>query len=298
MIRLVVAALLLPVCAWSGTTFDSELWVSSKTGVGTSSPGARFEARGSSLTTSWFQASGVDLSPAFAVGASGTLGLSTASAARVTVSGSGDSGDLALELRGGDLYPSSGSYQATLGYAGGTLYRHPVKSQHADAVSSNTLTFGLWTGGSSGAVGTRDALTLLTHSTGSTVHVLPPAGAAVSTHAVGLIVSNGTDVGAGTMRCFDEAAPSSALRKEAVEPLGEAVERSAYEEVRSLRHAAFKYKKARRPKVHRGLLYEEAPDSVRAPGGAVSFDRRLLNAELALRELLRELERQEGEVRP
>lgn len=279
------------------TTFDSELWVTSRTGVGVSNAEARFEARGSSLTSSWFQISGMDLTPHLKVAPDGTLALSTTSAARATVAGAADADDLALELRGGDLYPATLNYQATFGYAGGSLYRHSIRSKHANSVSSNSLTFSVWNGAdSSTAIGTREVLTLLTHSTGSTIHALPPSGAALSTYTVQLVVSNGTEIGAGTMRRKSEGSVSSALSKEEIRPLGPDSERAAYEDVRNLRHVRFRYKGMKGKKRFRGLLYEEAPASVQAPGGAVSFDRRLLNAELAARELLRELELEQSDA--
>ncbi|MBI3298121.1 MAG: hypothetical protein HYZ75_08155 [Elusimicrobia bacterium] len=275
--------------------FDSELWVSSKTGVGTSSPGARFEAKGTSATSSVFQVSEVDLSPAVRVGPDGTLGLSTASAARVTVSGAADAGDLALELRGGDLYPATSNYQMTAGYAGGTLYRHSIRSKHATSVSSNSLTFSVWNAAdASTAIGTREVLVLLTHSTGTTAHVLPPAGAAISTYTLQLIVSNGSGVGGGTMRRKSEGTVSSALIKDGIRSLGPEAERQAYEDVRALRHVGFRYK-AGKGRKQRGLLFEEAPATVRTPEKSVSVDRRLLNAELAARGLLRELAELEKE---
>lgn len=281
--------MLLATGAQAQTVFDSEVWVASKTGVGTSSPGARFEAKGSSSTTAWFQASGVDLSPAVRVGSDGTLGLSTAAAARATVSGSGDAGDLALELRGGNAYPAASSTQATFGYAGGTLYRHALRSQHAATASSNTLTFALWsTADASPSVGTKEVLSILTHSTEMTVHVLPPPGATLSTHTVQLIVSNGSAVGAGTMMRASEGTASSALIKVAIEPLGPQAEAQAYREVSALSHVRFRYKGSKGQK-QRGLLYEEAPESIQTPGKALSVDRRLLNAEMAAKELLRRL---------
>lgn len=292
-----IAGLAFPGLCQAQTVFDSELWVPGKTGVGTASPGARFEAQGTSATASVFQVSGVDLSPAFRAGADGTLGLSTASAARGTVSGFGDAGDLALELRGGDLYPATSNYQATFGYAGSTNYRHAIRSKHANNVSSNSLTFSVWNAADSAStIGSREVLALLTHSTGTTVHVLPPSGAAISTYTVQLIVSNGTDVGAGTMRRMSEGSVSSGLIKEGIRPLGPAAEQKAFEDVRGLKHVRFRYK-GTKGKKFRGLLYEEAPESVQRGGGAVSFDQRLLNAELATREILRDLEREEGEVK-
>lgn len=292
---LLVLSLVLP--AQAQTTFDSEVWVASRAGVGTGSPGARFESRGSSSTASWFQVSGVDLSPAFRVGSDGALGLSTASAARLTVSGAGDAGDLALELRGGNDYPAASSTQATFGYAGGTLYRHAIRTQHAPTASSNTMTFALWSSAdAAGAVGTKQVLTVLTHSTGTTAHVMPPPGAVLSTYTVQLIVSNGTAVGAGSMMRGSEGTASSALIKEAVEPLGPEVWVEAVRDVAGLKHVRFRYKGAKGAK-QRGLLFEEAPESIKTPASALSVDRRLLNAELAAQELLRRLATAEAEAR-
>lgn len=294
--KALLLVLVLVPAAGAQTVFDSEVWVASRTGVGTGSPGARFESRGSSSTASWFQVSGVDLSPAFRVGSDGTLGLSTASAARLTVSGAGDAGDLALELRGGNDYPSASSTQTTFGYAGGTLYRHAIRTQHAATASSNTLTFALWSSAdAAGAVGTKQVLTLLAHSTATTVHVVPPPGAVLSTYTVQLIVSNGTTVGAGSMMRGGEGTASSALIKEGIEPLGPAAGAEAARDVAGLKHVRFRYKGAKGPK-QRGLLFEEAPESIKTPANALSVDRRLLNAELAAQELLRRLAAAEAET--
>lgn len=287
--RILLLILALVPAAQAQTALDSEVWVLGATGVGTTSPGARFESRGSSSTSAWFQVSGVDLSPAFRVGSDATLGLSTASAARLTVSGAGDAGDLALELRGGNSYPAASSTQATFGYAGGTLYRHAIRTQHAATASSNTLTFALWsTADASSAIGTKQVLTLLTHSTGTTVHVAPPSNAVLSTYTVQLIVSNGTTVGGGTMMAASEGVVSSAILKEAIEPLGPEAQGQAYRDVSGLKHVRFRYKGAKGPK-QRGLLYEEAPESIKTPAKALSVDRRLLNAEMAAQELLKRL---------
>ncbi|MBI2362825.1 MAG: tail fiber domain-containing protein [Elusimicrobia bacterium] len=235
------------------------------------------------------QASGIDLTPAFRVGADGALGLSTASAARLTVSGVGDAGDLAAELRGGDLWPATSNYQLTFGYAGGALYRHSIRSQHAVTQSSNSLRFFLWTPpDTSTALGSAEALRLVSHSTGATVHVLPPVAPAISTTTVELAVSDGLTLGAGRMHVREQQTGSSALIKDDIRPLGPEAEVQAYEDVRSLRHVRFRYKRAG-GKPQRGLLADEAPESVRAGEGTVSLDRRLLNTELAARELLRKL---------
>ncbi|MBI5595721.1 MAG: hypothetical protein HY928_06480 [Elusimicrobia bacterium] len=282
-----LALLLLAAPASAQTVFDSEAWVVGKTGVGTSSPGARFEAKAVSGSVAAFQVSGVDLSPALRVGVDGTLGISTAAAARAVVSGAGDAGDLALELRGPELQSGASSYQMTFGYSGGTSYRHAVQSGHGVAPSSTSLTFLVWTPDlSSSQVARRKVLELLTHSTGVTAHVMPPPSGEFS---VQLVVSNGSTLGGGTIHAAGEGPVSSALRKADIVHLEEAAELQAYDEVGALRHVSYRYKGAK-GRLLRGLLYEEAPASVQYPGGAVSVDRRLLNAELAAKELLRRLD--------
>lgn len=286
---------LFPSALKAQTLFDSELWVSSTTGVGTAAPGARFEARGTAASTGVFRVSGTDLTPAFRVAADGTLGMSATSTARIDVGGTADDGDLALELRGGDLYPNTSSYQATFGYAGGASYRHSIRSQHSNTASSNTLTFSIWNAAdSAGTIGSRQALALLSHSTGVAIHVLPPAGAIMSTYTVQLIISDGSSVGAGTMRRKSEGSVSSAAIKEAVHPLIQSDEQAAYIDVKELKHVWFRYKGSKA--THRGLLAEESPLSVRGEGGTISIDRRVLNAEMAARELLRMLDEEQAEV--
>jgi hypothetical protein len=65
--------------------------------------------------------------------------------------------------------------------------------------------------------------------------------------------------------------------------------------VAGLKHVRFRYKGAKGAK-QRGLLFEEAPESIKTPANALSVDRRLLNAELAAQELLRRLATAEGEA--
>jgi hypothetical protein len=77
--------------------------------------------------------------------------------------------------------------------------------------------------------------------------------------------------------------------------LDEARRRQAFEDVRALKHATFRYKKTATGKkavgadepataVTRGLIYEDAPDSIRGAGKSIVLDQRVLNLELALQE--------------
>ncbi len=66
----------------------------------------------------------------------------------------------------------------------------------------------------------------------------------------------------------------------------------------ALRHAEFRYKRWRRDRLvvdrkaplRRGLIYEDAPESVRDSGESIVIDYRVNNAEMALKEVMRRLE--------
>ena len=68
--------------------------------------------------------------------------------------------------------------------------------------------------------------------------------------------------------------------------------------MQSLKHVSFKYKgdKKKRMKTaptsppRRGLIFEEAPGSIQGQGKMIVIDERVMNAELAFKELARRLE--------
>lgn len=285
---LVLALLLSPAAAQ--TTLIGDLWVTGKAGVGTTSPTARLEVQGSSAALSYFQVSGVDETPFLTVAPAGGVGLSTTPAANIDVNGSAAFGDYALQLENG------GSLQAAFGYAGSALYRHAIRSRHADSTSGNSLDFLVWTPsvGASEAP-SMDALSLVTTSTGASVHVRPAGSPDVE-----LEVSDGASTGGGAVHRALEAAHSSRELKTDIESLAEAQEDRALEEMRLMRPARFRYKslpgKRGRQPLRRGLIYEEAPESVRGAGGSVILDERVANAELALKALMRRLELAQGEI--
>lgn len=294
--KLLVAVLLWGAMpALAQTTVDGDLWVQGKAGIGTSSPGARLEVKASSSAQVSLQVSGVDESPLFQVAKDGRVGLSTAPAAQLDINGVGDAGDIGLSLGNGNLYPSSATLQLLFGYAGQAINRHGLRSVHAPTVENNRLDLLLWNpaAGSSSALPTLRVLSLETSTKaagGGAFHVLPVGRAEVE-----LAVSNGSSYGGGTILRAAEATHSSRALKTDIRDLEPAEIERAPREATSLRHVRFRYKGGPGP-MRRGLIYEEASESVRGPGKTVSVDARVLNAELAAQELARELEALDAEL--
>lgn len=290
MMRLSAALVVLaaaPVGTWAAqSTFNQELWIGGRLGVGVSSPAARLEVRAASTTAVPLQVSGWFAAPLFTVAADGSVALGTTPAANLDVAGADISGLIAVELRGGATDFSGAAWQALFGYAGQALYRHGLKSAHPGSVAGNGLGFYLWTpaAGTAGSLPVVSPLALVTHSTGVSVHIRPVA----QTPDVELVVSNGSGYGQGAVRVANEGSHSSSGLKRDIERLGYADEAAALEETRLLKHASFKYKRDSR--VRRGLIYEDAPSSLRAPGDSLVVDERVVNSELSLKALIRRLE--------
>lgn len=277
--------LLLAVPAGAQTTIDSDAWILGAVGVGTTSPGAPLEVAADDSHAAVFRVSGVDETPFLIVGQDGKVGVSTTPEAGLDVSGVGDASDIVVQLDAGDLAPETSTYQLTLGYAGGESYRHAIGSKHADSVSGNAIEFYLWTPGAGGesAIGDQRVLSLVTTSTGASVHINP-----VGTPEYELVVSSGQTTGGGTVSAADIVEPSSRSLKRDIRPLGPEARRRALREIEGLRHRSYRYVgSASRV---RGLIYEESPASVRSGGGSLSFSERVVNAELALQALIGRLE--------
>lgn len=285
------------------TTVVGDAWIQGRVIVGTATPAARMTVVPSSSSTgAVFQVSGVDLTPFLRVGVDGMVGLSTFSAARLDVMGSADSANVGLMLRGGNLYGGSGMTQLAFGANGTSDERHAISSVHLSSTVHNSLGFLIWTpDAGTTSIATMTAMSLVTLSTasGAAVHVRP-----IGEPTVELVVSNGSSTGGGTIHVASQVSPSSRRFKTDISYLGEDERRQAYENVKNLKLISFRYMKMkgngfvrdRRAASRRGLLYEEAPQSVRGPGGSVSLDQRLLESELAFQELARRLESLEKEA--
>lgn len=275
-----------------------DAWILGKVSVGTTTADARFYVLASSATEAPFQISGVDLTPFLRVGKDGTVGLSTASTARLDVAGMGDAGDVAVMLRSGDhLNASSGRVQLAMGANGSTSRRHTITTVHASSTGFNSIDMRVWTpdAGSAAAVATMTVASLVTSTSAfeSGVHVMP-----VGSPQAELTVSNGLSAGGGTLHAADSVTPSSRYIKSDIRYLDPQEGEAALSRVRALRHAAFRYMKRKgagyardaRSPLRRGLIYEETPDEIKGPFESLSLDQRLADSELAFQALTRRLE--------
>ena len=280
-----------PAC--TQTLIEGDAWILGLVGVGTTAPSARLEVKASSSILNVLQVSGVDGTPFLAVNNLGQIGLSTSPGANLDIGGVGDIGDIGLNLRNGNAGTGTSKYQMLFGL--GNDYRHAIRSSHVDSISGNGLDFLIWTpdAGGSSDIASMDALSLVTTSTGASVHVRP-----FETPDADIEVSNGSATGGGTVHRALEVTPSSRELKSDISYLSQDDEAQAFNEVAGLKHAAFRYKGVKKrgffwntkESMRRGLIYEDAPASIRMGGKALSVNERINNAELALKELLRRLE--------
>lgn len=295
----------LAVRAGAQTAIVGDAWIAGTVSVATASAeSSRLHVAASSATETAFQVSGVDLTPFLRVAKDGTVGVSTYSAARLDVAGSGDDESTSLMLHGGNLYGGGTTrVQIAFGEGGTTNRRHSIVSVHSDSTTHNSLDFLIWSSdaGSATSLATMTVVSLVTISTatGASVHVRP-----VGEPEHELVVSDGDMTGAGTIHAANEVTPSSREWKRDISYLGAQDEAAAYAVERGLRHVSFRYARLkggrfvrnRRAAVHRGLIYEDAPAELRGPGETLSLDQRLVESELAFKEFARKLEATEREV--
>lgn len=292
--------------AQAQTAVVGDAWIIGPVMVGTTTAaGSRLHVAASSATETPFQVSGVDQTPFLRVGKDGKVGMSTYSAANLDVNGSGDSANAALMLQSGNLYQGGTSrVQLAFGQDGTENRRHSIASVHGDSTTHNSIDFRIWSpDAGTTALATMTVLSLVTISSTSaieaSVHVRP-----VGDPKHELVVSDGAAPGAGTIHAAAQATPSSRDWKSDIAYLGAQEEAAAYAHERSLKHVSFRYARlkgggyARNPRapLRRGLIYEDAPAEIRGPGETLSMDQRLLESELAFKELSRRLEALEREA--
>lgn len=297
---------LLAMRASAQTAVVGDAWIIGPVMVGTNTASSsRMNVAASSATEVPFQVSGVDLTPFLRVGKDGKVGMSTYSAANLDVSGSGDSANIALQVRGGNLYPAtSGRAQIAFGQDGTTSRRHHIDSVHVDSTAHNALNFLIWSpDAGTTSLATMTVLSLVTISTasGASVHVRPAGDPIVE-----LTVSNGNSLGLGTVHAAAQVTPSSREWKSDIAYLGAEEESAAYGRVHALKHVSFRYARRKgkdfvrdgKAPVRRGLIYEDAPWVLRGPGESLSVTQRLVDSELAFIELTKRLEAFADEVGP
>lgn len=284
-ILLLLAALALPARAQFSASND--LTITGQTGVGTAVPQARMEIKLSSADAYALKVSSPNGDPLLVVDGAGRMGVGLASpGALLDVNGRGDASDIGLQLRAGNSTSSITSSQIVFAYDSSGTYRHSLRTRATASQDwGNAIDFYLWNStGSPTTLGDLAVLSLQAvprASTAASVHISPSTGAP----AYELVVSDGLTTGGGTVMAATVATHSRRALKSDISYLDEAAERRAYDEVKALRHARFRYKAGgpTAPLV-RGLIYEDAPESIRsAPGKSIVVENRLANMELALK---------------
>lgn len=284
-IFLLAASLALPAHAQFSASND--LTITGQTGIGTAVPQARMEIKLSSADVYALKVSSQNGDPLLVVDKAGQMGIGLASpTALLDVNGRGDSSDIGLQLRAGNSTSFITSSQIVFAYDSSGTYRHSVRTgATASADFGNAIDFYLWNStGAPTALGDVAVLSLQAvprASTAASVHVYPSTGAP----AYELVISDGRTTGGGTVMAANVSAHSRRALKSGIAHLDEAEERRGYDDVVALKHAHFRYRGggANAPLI-RGLIYEEAPASIRsAPGKSIIVENRIVNMELALK---------------
>lgn len=288
------ALLLLPALASAQFTASGDQTVTGAMGAGTAAPQARLEAKLAAADAYGLKVSSQNGTPLLVVDRFGKVGVGTgAPQAFFDVPGSDAAGDIGAQLRAGNSSSTYSSSQLVFAYDSSGTYRHALRTRHAAGqYVGNSLDFFLWRStGQPTALGEAAALSLQAWSASSaTVHVRPSTG----TPAYELVVSDGYTLGAGAVMAATVGTHSSRDIKDIEGRLGAPEEERAYADVKGLRHATFRYRNQPRT---RGLVYEDAPESVREPRGrSISFDARLNNMEMALKAALGRIHGLEGEI--
>lgn len=259
--------------------------VTGQLGVGTLTPRATLDAVTASTDSYGLWISSRNGAPLLAVDAFGRVGVGTATpGALMDVVGMGDNGDIGLQLRSGNSSSTYSSGQIVFAYGASGLYPHALATR---AVSGqylgNDIDFLLWNStGQPSAIGTQRVLSLQAAPSVSSasVHIQP-----VGMPAYELVVSDGQTTGGGSVLAAAVGAHSSRALKTVIGTLDDRDAATAYDDVKSLKPARFRYKRhdgAMGPLV-RGLIYEDSPASIRDKRGqSIVMEARLANMELAL----------------
>ena len=291
---LAVLALLAPA-ARADTILTGDWQVTGQVGVGTAIPRARLEVKVSTADAYGVRVSSADGAALMTIQTDGKVAVGSGTAVgRVDIRGTGAGGETGALMRVGNSSSSATSAQVVFASTGAYGYAHAIRTRATAGQNlGNAVDFYIWLDTAQPtAMGTWNALSLAAvpyASTGS-VHVNP-----VGTADVELEVSDGTTTGGGTILRAAAVSPSSRSLKKDIAALGAEGRAKAYADLKSLRHARYRYKtqKAGTP-LTTGLIYEDAPESVRGSGRTVVFDARVALLEAALQEAatqIAELER-------
>ncbi len=293
--RLLLAALLgLPLAASAQFTASGDQTVTGQMGAGTAVPQARLEVKLSASDDYALKVSSQNGSPLLVVDRFGKVGIGTGvPQALLDVAGTDTAGDIGAQLRAGNSSTTYSSSQLVFAYDSSGTYRHSLRTRHvANAYFGNSMDFFLWRSTDQPlALGEQHVLSLQAWSaSSSTVHVRPSTG----TPAYELVVSDGYTLGAGSVMVATVGTHSSKELKDIEGYQDAAQEARAYDEVKSLRHARYHY---RNQPMTRGLIYEDAPESIRERRGeSIVFEARVNNMEMALKVARARIKELEGKI--
>lgn len=295
-----VSTVLVTIGAAARATND--LGVGGRLVVGLSTTGAGLDLEAGAVSNYALLISSPDGRTMLAVNNMGSIGLGEDPVlGRLSIASGGDA---ALQLRSGNSTGTPTSVQIALGYDGTAEMRHAIRTEHHASTTGNRMSFLLWTPAqSTPSLGAMELLSLWasTSSSKGLVHIRP-----VGSSTEELIVSNGATTGGGTIHRLQAAAPSSREGKQDIVYLTEADEERALAELLALKLVRFRYKRldangelVRDPAapLRRGILYEQAPESLRSGASGVSIDERVANLELALKAELRQLRDLQARIR-
>ena len=242
----------------------------------------------------------------------GSIGLGLApTSANLEVNGSSDNEDIGLQLRSGNSTQTVLSAQIAFGYndptTGLPAMRHLLRTEHSTSALGNTMDFLVWNpgAGSTATLANLNVLALqaISGGSGGSFHVHPFGNPTVE-----LEVSDGATLGGGIIERAVSAQHSSRHIKSDIKYLNKKAQAQAYEDVMSLRHASFRYKKfaqdgrllaVQDSPLRMGLIYEDSPASIQGPGPTptIVLDERLNNAELALKEAMAKIEKLQNRLK-
>ncbi|MFC1678737.1 hypothetical protein ACFL2T_00760 [Elusimicrobiota bacterium] len=288
---LVALALALVQPASADTNFTGDAEITGQVGVSTIVPNARIGIQMQPQDAYALKVSSPNGDAMFFIDNSGKVSMGVdAPQAAVDVRGSADSGDIGLQLRVGNSSTTTDSSQIVFAYDSTSTFRHSIRTRHvASANTGNSIDFFLWNStGDPTALGDLHVLSLLSMNATNfaAVHVMPSTGTVEDQ----LVVSDGSTLGNGTIHCNSVIVPSARGLKSDIKYLGRSAEEQAYQDVRNLLHANFRYKmSASEPGSETarmtGLIHEDVPASIRGSGKTIVLDARLLNLEMALKEV-------------
>lgn len=276
---------LMPALAAAQFTASGDQTVTGAMGAGTAVPQARLEVKLGAGDAYALKVSSQNGSPLFVVDRFGNVGIGTGvPQALLDVAGSDAAGDIGVQLRAGNSSTTFDSSQIVFAYDSSGTYRHSLRTRHvASQHFGNSLDFFLWRStGQPLELGELGVLSLQAWSNGgvssSTVHVMPTS----EQPAYELVVSSLNCTGCGTVMVANVATHSSRAIKNVEGYLSAADEQRGYDDVKSLRHARFRYRG--QTAESRGLIFEDAPASIRDERGeSIIFEARLNNMEMALK---------------